>query len=134
MINKPLIALLLSLLLASCDAHKESVVGSSGDTQIPSVTFTVDTTYVVASPAQLVARGKAKNQGSTAISSPWYVEAQFYADSTYRTKLGGNYTQIGVPLSHGQETFWTIVFSSGNVDVRQYPNFRVGDIRAIYKK
>jgi hypothetical protein len=127
-------ALLAALCLSACDlAQEESAVGSGADTQINNVVFTVDTTYLEASPMRLVARGRAGNTGTATITAPWYVEGQFYADSTFRTKLGGNYTTINVPLSRNQETFWTITFSSGNVDVRLYPYFRVRDLRAIYK-
>lgn len=122
-----------AFIFASCEVNSGStVVGSGNDTQISGVTFTVDTLYVDASGSgQLVARGLAK--ASSNISSPWYVEGQFYTDSTLTVKLGGNDTQIGVPLSPGQSTFWTIYFSTTSVDVRQFPNFRIGDLRAIYK-
>lgn len=127
--------LIAAICLAACELPQdESVVGSSGDTVINGVVFTVDTTYLEASPARLVARGRVSNGGSANITPPWQIEAQFYADSTFRTKLGGNYTTINVPISRNQETFWTITFSSGNVDVRLYPNFRVRDLRAIYRK
>jgi hypothetical protein len=96
------------------------------------MTFQVDTTYV--SGSSLVAKGRVTNSGYSAVSPPWYVEAQFYTDASYSTKLGGNYTSISVPLSPGQATFWTISFSSQNVDVRSYPGFKVKDLRAIYKK
>ena len=110
----------------------ENGVGSSQDTQIASMTFTIDSTYV-ANPS-LVAKGTVTNKGTSQVTSPWYVEAQFYTDSTLLVKLGGNNTQILVPISPNQTTFWTIYFSSSNVDVRTYPKFKVSDIRAIYKK
>lgn len=106
-------------------------VGSSKDTEIANMSFTVDTTYI--SSSYLYARGKVSNNGTNKALPPWYVEAQFYADSTYVTKLGGNNTLISVPLDPGQQTFWTISFTSSQVDVRQFPKFRVKDIRAIYK-
>ncbi len=74
------------------------------------------------------------NNGTSAISPPWYVECQFYTDSTFTLKIGGNNTLLSVPLNPGQGTFWTISFSSTNVDVRNYPKFRVKDQRAIYKR
>ncbi|HQT92330.1 MAG TPA: hypothetical protein PL001_09930 [Candidatus Kryptobacter bacterium] len=131
--DKLFLVVFAALIFASCEVNSGStVVGSGNDTQISGVTFTVDTLYVDASGSgQLVARGLAK--ASSNISSPWYVEGQFYTDSTLTVKLGGNDTQIGVPLSPGQSTFWTIYFSTTSVDVRQFPNFRIGDLRAIYK-
>ena len=123
----------LLILLASygCETTTDTPVGSSKDTQIPNTALTVDSTYM--SGSYLYARGTVKNNGTDNITTPWYVECQFYSDSTYTYKLGGSNTQINVPLSGGQGTFWTIGFSSSNVDVRQFPRFRVNDLRAIYK-
>jgi hypothetical protein len=121
----------LIFIAATCEEPVDTVVGSSNDTEIKNMSFTLDTTYL--SGASLVARGKAQNDGRDRITPTWYVEAQFYTDSTYITKLGGNNTAINVPLDPGQQTFWTISFSSAQVDVRQFPRFRVKDIRAIYK-
>lgn len=123
------VALFLSF---SCQPATESTVGSPQDTPIPNATVTVDTTYL--SGALLYATGKVMNNGTSAISPPWYVECQFYTDSTFTLKIGGNNTLLSVPLNPGQGTFWTISFSSTNVDVRNYPKFRVKDQRAIYKR
>jgi len=125
-------AFIILFVFASCQ-QTDTTVGSSSDTQINSLTFTVDTTYVDSAGKRLVARGMVKNNGNTTVTSPWYVEGQFYTGDFYTTKLGGNSTEIGVPLSAGQQTFWTIYFSSTNVDVMQYPDFRVNDLRGIYK-
>jgi len=122
----------ISLLIISCD-EGETTVGSNQDTSIPNLSFTVDTTYLDSQNSRLVAKGSAKNNGSSQVTSPWYVECQFYTNSSKNIKLGGNYTQIGVPLSNGQSTFWTITYSSTNVNVNDYPNFAVGDLRGIYK-
>lgn len=115
----------------SCESVGENTVGSPSDTEITRMAFFVDTTYV--SGSLLYARGRVQNNGSNGVSPPWYVEAQFYTDATYTTKLGGNNTSISVPLGPGQTTFWTISFTSSNVDVRNYPGFTVKDLRAIYK-
>jgi hypothetical protein len=124
--------ILFFLFNISCDSN-DSIVGSNQDTSISNLLFTVDTTYLNSSGGVLVASGIVKNRSNNMVESPWYVEAQFYTDRSLRTKLGGNYTQIGVPLSRDQSTFWTISFSSSNVDVRNYPNFAVSDLRGIYK-
>ena len=126
------ISVLTAILIISCDST-ESTVGSNEDTVIPNLFFTVDTTYLDTANNRLVAKGTVKNNGGSQVTSPWYVEAQFYTNASRSTKLGGNYTEIGVPLSTGQSTFWTINYSSQNVDVRDYPNFTVGDLRGIYK-
>lgn len=123
---------LISFIIISCD-ESETVVGTETDTVIPNLSFTVDTTYLDAANSRLVAKGSVKNNGSSKVTSPWYVECQFYTNSSKTTKLGGNSTQIGVPLSNGQSTLWTINYSSSNVNVNDYPNFAVGDLRGIYK-
>lgn len=126
-----LVIILIWALLA-CD-EVEPVVDDPQDTVIPSLSFIVDTTYLDSGSKRLVASGTVKNNGSAKVVSPWYVEAQFYTTKSGNTKLGGNYTQIGVPLSSGQSAFWTIYYSSSNVDVRNYPDFGVKDLRGIYK-
>lgn len=123
---------LISFIVLSCE-ESEPVVGSTQNTSIPNLSFTVDTTYLEISTSRLFAKGTVRNNGNSSVSSPWYVEAQFYTDATLRTKLGGSYTQIGVPIGKGQSTFWTISYSSSNVDVKNYPNFAVSDLRGIYK-
>jgi hypothetical protein len=124
--------ILVSLFIISCE-EQEPVVGSNEQTTIQNLSFTVDTTYLDSQNSRLVAKGTVKNNGNSQVTSPWYVECQFYTNASKTTKLGGNYTQIGVPLSNEQSTFWTINYTSSNVDVNDYPNFAVGDLRGIYK-
>jgi len=126
-------SILILILFSSCESGGDTVVGSAEDTQITNLSFHVDTTYLEASQSRLVAKGTVTNNGSTQVSSPWYVEGQFYTDAAYKVKLGGSSTEIGVPLSRGQSTFWTIYFSSSNVNVNNYPNSRISDLRGIYK-
>ncbi len=126
-----LLVLLTILTFTFCDSQTNSIVGSKDDVEITNVSFIVDTTY--SGTSLLYAKGRVTNLGTKIIESPWYVEAQFYTNSTYKLKLGGNYTKIGVPLEPYQSTFWTLTFSTATVDVNEYPNFRVSDFRAIYK-
>lgn len=128
-----LLIIFISLFIISCETSTESTVGSTQDTTIPNLSFTVDTTYLDGSAGKLIAKGTVKNNGNSSVSSPWYIEGQFYTNATLSTKLGGNYTQISVPLSRGQSTFWTIDFSSSNVNVINYPDFAISDLRGIYK-
>jgi hypothetical protein len=128
-----LVPLILSIVLASCEVTMhDGQVGPPSGSGIADVSFTVDTTYMLASPAMLVAKGTAKNGGTENINSPWYAECNFYTDSTMTVILGNNDTQIGVPLSPGQSAYWMITLTSSNVDVRRFPNFKVGDFRAVY--
>ncbi len=127
---------IFSFIFISCEVTANDgpvSVDLPAGTDINNVSFTVDTTYMIASPGMLVARGLATNDGSSTISSPWYVECQFYTDSTLLVKLGGNSCPIGVPLSPGQSVIWKIDFSSSNVDVRRFPAFMVSDFKATYE-
>ena len=112
----------------------EDTTGSNRDTQINNLQITVDSQYVQGSPIALVAQGKVKNLGTSGISTPWYIEGVFFSDSSNDAiKLGGNNVQILVSLNPNQTTVWKIQFSSANVDVRLYPNFKVAELRGIYK-
>ncbi|MDP4116892.1 MAG: hypothetical protein Q8903_12200, partial [Bacteroidota bacterium] len=82
---------------------------------------------------RLVASGRVTNTGSAHVTSPWYIEAQFYTSKNSSAKLGGGNTQIDVPLNSGQSTLWTIYYSSANVDAKSYPDFDIRDFRGIYK-
>lgn len=122
----------LLLLTAACDLPTESTVGSPDDTPIIGLTFSVDSTYL--SGSMMVARGQVWNNGSSSTIPTWYIEAVFYTDSTYKTKLGGNSTTMNFGLSPGQSSFWSISFSTSAVDVRQFPKFKVKDVRGVYKR
>ncbi len=108
------------------------VVGSDQDVQINSLAFTVTSTSL--SGQIMYASGTVRNYGSTKVSSPWYVEGQFYADSTYALKLGGDNTQINVPLDPGQSTIWNLSFTLPQGSAQNYPAFKVRDLRGIYRK
>jgi len=117
---------------SSCnDESGNTVVGTTqGNTDINYVSFTV--TELEVSSSSLKASGTVKNNGNKTITSPWHIEAQFYADSTLSLKLGGNRTQIGVPLEAGVQTVWSITFSDPDIAEGNYPNFRVSNFRAYY--
>ncbi|MCP5063779.1 MAG: hypothetical protein GY936_15130 [Ignavibacteriae bacterium] len=122
--------MLLSVIFTFCDSS-DNIVGSNEDVEINNVSFNVDTTYLESNV--LYAKGTVTNLGTTKINSPWYVEGQFYTDQTYNIKLGGNNSRISVPLEPYQSTFWVLSYSTTKVDVNQYPNFRISDLRGIYK-
>jgi len=127
---KYVLILVFSFIFFSCE-EGDTVVGTP-DPPIPQLSFNVETTYVDVANKKLVAKGTVKNIGNSQVTSPWYIECQFYTDASRTIKLGGSNTQIGVPLDKNQSTFWTISFSSSNVNVTDYPNFAVGDLRGIY--
>ena len=128
-----LLAIFLSFTFIGSSCETDPIVGSDqGITVINNVSFTITEREV--SSNSLKASGTVKNTGSIKITSPWYIEGQFYADSTLTLKLGGNNTRISVPLETGVETIWTLEFSSSNISEGNYPNFRVSNMRAFYNE
>lgn len=125
--------ILSSFILTSCEPVADSTVGSSKDTQISGIIFQIDTVYLDNWRPEIIAKGRAKNSSTYNVSVPWYVEGQFYSDSSFTLKLGGANTKIEVPLSPNQETFWMINFTTENVDLRLYPKATISNVRAIYK-
>jgi len=127
-------SVIIFLLITGSSCNDESgntVVGTTqGNTDINNVSFIVTELEVTSS--SLKASGTVKNTSTNTITSPWYIEAQFYADSTFSLKLGGNRTQIGVPLEAGVQTVWSITFSDPDIAEGNYPNFRVTNFRAYY--
>jgi len=127
-------SVIIFLLITGSSCNDESgntVVGTTqGNTDINYVSFIV--TELEVSSSSLKASGTVKNNGNKTITSPWHIEAQFYADSTFSLKLGGNRTQIGVPLEAGVQTVWSITFSDPDIAEGNYPNFRVTNFRAYY--
>jgi hypothetical protein len=91
-IKSILFILFIIFVFTFCDSS-DNIVGTNNDVEINNVSFTIDTTYLQSSV--LYAKGTATNLGSTSIQSPWYVEAQFYTDSSYkRWKLHKNWSSI----------------------------------------
>jgi hypothetical protein len=127
-----MVILSLTFLGSSCETS-DPVVGSEvGVTEITHVSFTI--TDLETSSSSLIASGTVKNIGSTKITPIWYIEGQFYADSTFTLKLGGDNTQITVPLESGVQTLWSLTFSDPNIAEGDYPNFRVSNLRAYYSE
>lgn len=127
---KYLLILVVAMSTMAIDCGGNDIVGNPNDSEIRNLSFVITDSYI--SNGELVAEGRVKNDGRSTVTSPWRVEGQFYTDNRQRVKLGGTSTRIGVPLSPGQSTFWRLDFSSVNVDVTQYPDFSVGDLRGIY--
>ena len=127
-----LIVLALTFLGSSCETSDPIVGSNQGITVINHVSFTI--TDLVTSSSSLTASGTVKNTGSSKITPAWYIEGQFYADSTLTLKLGGDNTRITVPLESGVETIWSLTFSDPNIAEGDYPNFRVSNLRAYYNE
>ena len=72
----------------------DRIIGSESNQTISHVEWSLgtpdDSTGYVVSNSMLKATGIIKNIGDTTIKAPWYVEAEFYTDSTFSFLLGGD--------------------------------------------
>ena len=107
-------------------------VGSSDDIEIEHVAFATDTTYM-SEGEDLIAKGIITNTGSDTIQAPWVVEGQFFTNAVKNVKLGGDQCKIYVPLEPDKSTFWRLELSTSNADLGDYPDFVVGELRAVYE-
>jgi len=64
----------------------------------------------------------------------WYIDGEFYADSTKKLILGGDVTSMNIPLNTGVETIWTLELSDPNIAEGSYPDFVVANLRAYYRE
>jgi len=104
--------------------------GNSGNmTTINDVEWTFDE-YTV-SNTSLTATGMITNTGNSTIPAPWWVEAEFFSDSTFTLILGGNQQSFNVTLQSGVSIQWTLSWSSSNIIESNYPNFAIGNFRAF---
>lgn len=121
----------VALLASACGPEPvEPVVQPPGTTVISDVVFAI--TQQDTANGALVATGTVQNTGTVPIGVPWYVAADFYGDAGYTIRLGGSYTEILTPIEANQSTFWTIRFSSSNVNVYDFPVFYVSNLKAYY--
>ena len=74
------------------------------------------------------------NTGDTTILALWWVEAEFYSDSTFTLILGGDQQSFNVNLQTGVSTQWTLNYSSQDKVESAYPNFAINNFRAFISK
>jgi hypothetical protein len=115
-------------LFASCfGCEAGNVTGSDEVDVISNVAITV--TETTASSSKLIAKGTITNNGSNIIP-PWFVEGDFYSDSSFTFKLGGDSERINFALGNGESTGWELEFSSDRYVESEYPDFAVRNLRA----
>ncbi|MDO9577903.1 MAG: hypothetical protein Q7J16_08460 [Candidatus Cloacimonadales bacterium] len=124
-------ALFLSaLFILSCNGDK--VVGSDDVQLLQGAEFTI-TEYVFTS-SELIAKGTIANNGSSIYYPPWYIEAEFYADSTFTLKFGGATTVKNYSLAPGEITLWQLKYSSDLIVESDYPDFAIKNLRAYVEE
>ncbi len=120
--------LAISVLLATCE---DGVVttGSKDVVVISHMTFAVTSTSYTSS--KLTVLGTIKNDGTATVYPEWYVEGDFYADSTFAMKLGGDNYQMTFTLAPGESASWKLEFSSDLYTESDYPHFGIKNLRAF---
>ena len=123
------------IMLISCG---DGIVGSESNHTINHIEWLLgtpeDSTGYVVTNSRLKATGTITNVGDTTILAPWYVEAEFYEDSTFSFILGGDQVSYNVNLNVNTSRFWTLEFSSSEIVESNYPDFAIKNFRAFIKK
>ena len=125
---KKIVSMLLLLLSTGCF----DIIGSNDVFELNSVNLIV--TETEASNSRWKVYGTVVNTGDTTILAPWYIEAMFYADSTFSTTFGGDNERMNFPLEPGVTFYWTLDHRSESVIEADYPDFKIKDLRAFIKK
>ena len=116
----------------------DGVIGSESNQTISHIEWSLgtpdDSTGYVVSNSSLKATGIIKNIGDSTILAPWYIEAEFYTDSTFSFLLGGDQHSFNVNLHSNTSTFWTLQFSSSEIVESNYTDFAIKNFRAFIKK
>ena len=131
---KPIITIIIILLAAmfmvSC--NESNVVGAEDVSVLEDANFTI-MEYLFTS-TELIVKGTVSNDSDATFYPPWYIEADFYADSTFTTKFGGDRTTINYSLAPGENTLWQLTYSSSLIIESDYPNFAVKNLRAFMEE
>ena len=125
---KKIVPMLLLLLSTGCF----DIIGSNDVFELNSVNLIITETET--SNSQWKVYGTVVNTGDTTILAPWYIEAMFYADSTFSTTFGGDNERMNFPLEPGVTSYWTLDHRSESVIEADYPDFKIKDLRAFIKK
>ena len=115
------------------------VIGSENNETIDHVDWSIGTIdnpagYSPTNESWLVT-GMITNTGDTTILAPWWVEAEFYLDSTFTLILGGDQQSFNVNLQSGVSKQWTLSYSDPDkVEFESYPYFAIDNFRAFISK
>jgi len=123
------------MMVISCG---DGVIGSKSNRTISHIEWSLgtlqDSTGYVVTNSGLKATGTITNVGDTTILAPWYIEAEFYVDSTFLFILGGDQVSYNENLYVNNSRFWTLEFSSSEIDESLYQDFAIKNFRAFIKK
>ena len=122
------LTLLTLLLTVGCF----DIIGSNNVSELDNVNLTV--TEMEAENYRWKVSGTVVNTGDSTILAPWYIEAMFYSDSTFKTTFGGDNDRKNFNLEPGTTSYWYLIHRSEAVIESNYPNFTIKDLRAYIKK
>ncbi len=125
-----LLVLLAFLVLTGGSCEPDTVIGAP-DVYEFEASFTI--TSLEATLSEFRAQGTVKNTDDEPFYPYWYIEADFYSDSTYGLKFGGESESMNFTLDPGESTLWTIEFGHESIIESDYPNFRIKNLRAYTK-
>ena len=117
----------------------QGVIGSKNNETIDHVDWSIGTPenpdgYSYTNQS-LQVTGMITNTGDTTILAPWWVEAEFYSDSTFTLILGGDQQSFNVNLQSGVSIQWTLSYSDPDkVEFESYPYFAIDNFRAFISK
>ena len=118
------------IIITSCG---DDIIGSESNQTIDEIVQDSEIVYTFTNN-QLKASGMIKNIGNTLILAPWYIETEFFSDSTFSLILGGDQYSFHTNLDTSTSTIWTLEFSSDEIVESNYPDFAIKNFRAFRKK
>ena len=113
---------LSSLMLSACTTvePEDPITGDPDAVVLSGSVFTVtDRTFA---GSYVTFDGTVQNNSTRTWNPVWVIEAQFYADSTYKNKLGGATKSVNYSLEKGTYTQFQIKFTPTNFSVSSYPH------------
>ena len=124
------ITICVFIMITSCE---DGIIGSESNQTIDEIVQDSEIMYTFTNN-QLKASGIIKNIGNTLILAPWYIEAEFFSDSTFSLILGGDQYSFPTNLDTSTSTIWTLEFSSDEIIESNYPDFAIKNFRAFIDK
>lgn len=126
--NCIVLALMMVFIFQNCE---DSLV-TTGDQDVDVIndmTFTLTSKTFTSTTLTVI--GTVTNNSSSTVYPDWYVEGDFYADSTFALKLGGDNYKMTYTLAPGETASWQLKFSSDLYTESDYPHFGIKNFRAF---
>lgn len=123
-----LFTVLVMIGINTCTETKNPVCAENVE-EISDLEINVTTKTLNNNQNEFIVQGNETNNGDE-IYPVWYIECDFYTDSTFKFKLGGEYCKMNYSLDNGETTSWRTGFASDKYIESDYEYFAVKNIRA----